>query len=169
MGLVDGPPGPGGGGRRLPGVFQSLPPPVGITQLPPAPVQPPVTGVAPSAQVDEDGRLAAVRRHPLRLHPRPADRDGSSGRAAVRRARSDGAGTGAGAGGGGQAGSGTTRPPVTPPAVEGAPVARGRVPSAEARVAPPAVLGRDLPAVRVRTPEVAVEAPAAEVARLRLR
>jgi hypothetical protein len=165
MGLVDGPPGPGGGGRRLPGVFQSLPPPVGITQLPPAPVQPPATGVAPSAQADEDGRLAAARRHPLRLHPRPADRAGSSGRAASS-ARPGATGTG----GGGRGGSGTiARPPVSPPAVDAAPAARVRVPAAEVRVAPPAVLGRDLPEVRVRTPEVAVEAPTGEVARLRLR
>jgi hypothetical protein len=69
MGLVERPPEPGGGGRRLPGAFQSLPPPVGITQLPPTPVQPPATGGAPSAQVDTAGRLAAARRHPLRLHP----------------------------------------------------------------------------------------------------
>jgi hypothetical protein len=164
MGLVDGRPEPGGGGRRLPGVFQSLPPPVGITQLPPAPVQPPATGVAPSAQADEDGRLAAARRHPLRLHPRPADRAGSSGRAASS-ARPGATGTG----GGGRGGSGTiARPPVSPPAVDAAPAARVRVPSAEVRVKPPAVLGRDLPDVQVRTPEVTVEAPTAEVARLRL-
>jgi hypothetical protein len=138
MALVDGPPEPGGGGRRLPGAFQSLPPPVGITQLPPTPVQPPTTGRAPPVQVDTTGRLAAARRHPLRLHPRPADRTGSSARAAAGSARP------AGAGGRGQGGSGTiTRPPVTPPAVEAAPVARVRVPSAEVRVTPPAVLGRD--------------------------
>jgi hypothetical protein len=164
MGLVDRPPEPGGGGRRLPGAFQSLPPPVGITQLPPAPVQPPATGGVPSAQVDTAGRLAAARRHPLRLHPRPAERAGSSGRAAAGSARPAAAGTGGGARGG----SGTiARPPVTPPAVDPAPVARVRVPSAEVRVAPPAVLGRDLPEVRVRTPEVAVEAPTAEGIRLR--
>jgi hypothetical protein len=165
MGLVDRPPEPSGGGRRLPGAFQSLPPPVGITQLPPTPVQPAVPGVAAPAQVDTAGRLAAARRHPLRLHPRPADRAGASGRAAASSARPASAGTG----GGGQGGSGTiTRPPVTPPAVDAAPMARARVPAAEVRVRPPAVLGRDLPKVRVRTPEVTVEAPTAEVARLRL-
>jgi hypothetical protein len=164
MGLVDGPPEPGGGGRRLPGVFQSLPPPVGITQLPPTPVQPPATGVAPSVRADEDGRLAAARRHPLRLHPRPADRAGSSGGAAASSARPGAAGTG----GGGQGGSGTiARPPVSPPAVDAAPAARVRVPSAEVRVKPPAVLGRDLPQVQARTPGVTVEGPTAEVARLR--
>jgi hypothetical protein len=148
-----------------PGAFQSLPPPVGITQLPPTPVQPPATGVAPSAQVDTAGRLAAARRHPLRLHPRPAERAGASGRAAASSARPAAAGTG----GGDQGGSGTiTRPPVAPPAVEAAPVARVRVPSAEVRVTPPAVLGRDLPEVRVRTPEVRVDAPTIEALRLRL-
>jgi hypothetical protein len=165
MALVDGPPEPGGSARRLPGAFQSLPPPVGITQLPPTPVQPPATGGAPSAQVDTAGRLAAARRHPLRLHPRPAERAGASGRAAASSARPAAAGTG----GGDQGGSGTiTRPPVAPPAVEAAPVARVRVPSAEVRVTPPAVLGRDLPEVRVRTPEVRVDAPTIEALRLRL-
>jgi hypothetical protein len=101
----------------------------------------------------------------MRLHPRPAERAGASGRAAASSVRPAGAGTG----GGGQGGSGTiTRPPVTPPAVEAAPVARVRVPSAEVRVTPPAVLGRGLPEVRVRTPEVRVDAPTAEVPRLRL-
>jgi hypothetical protein len=166
MGLVERPPEPGGGGRRLPGAFQSLPPPVGITQLPPTPVQPAATGGTPSAQVDTAGRLAAARRHPLRLHPRPAERAGSSGRAAASSARPAAAGTG----GGGQGGSGTIgRPPVTPPAVDQAPAARVRVPAAEVRVTPPAVLGRDLPKARVRTPEVTVEAPTGEVARLRFR
>jgi hypothetical protein len=163
--LVDGPPEPGGSARRLPGAFQSLPPPVGITQLPPTPVQPPATGVAPPAMADTAGRLAAARRHPLRLHPLPAERAGASSRAAASSARPAAAGTG----GGDQGGSGTiTRPPVAPPAVEAAPVARVRVPSAEVRVTPPAVLGRGLPEVRVRTPEVRVDAPTAEVPRLRL-
>jgi hypothetical protein len=74
-----------------------------------------------------------------------------------------------GTGGGGQGGSGTiVRPPVTPPAVDAAPVARVRMPSAQVRVTPPALLGRDLPEVRVRTPEVRVDTPTVEVVRLRL-
>ena len=165
MALVDRPPEPGGRGRRLPGAFQSLPPPAGIIQFPPTAGEPP-TGVAPSTQVDTAGRVAAARRHPLRLHPRPAQRAGASGRA-VGRARPASAGARSG---GGQGGSGvTTRPPVTPPAVAAAPVARVRVPSASVRVTPPRVLGRDLPNVQVSTPEVTVEAPGPEVARLRLR
>jgi hypothetical protein len=39
LALVDGPPQPGAG-RRLPGIFQYLPPPVGIAQTPPVVAQP---------------------------------------------------------------------------------------------------------------------------------
>ena len=141
MALVDRPREPSGG-RRLPGAFQSLPPPVGITQLPPTVGEPPA-GVAPSTQVDTAGRVAAARRHPLRVYSRPADRVGSSGRAVGRPRPAPGPGAGAGV----------------------VVVARVQVPSASVRVAPPAVLGRELPEVQVSTPEVTVEAPGVETAR----
>jgi hypothetical protein len=162
MALVDRPPEPGGGDRRLPGVFQSLPPPVGITQLPPTVAEPVAAGERPAAQAGTDERVAA-RRHPLRVHPRPADRPGSSGGTEADRALT------AAAGGGGQAGTGaTTRPPATPPPVDAAPapVARVRVPPVSIRVTPPPLLGRDLPDVQVTTPEVTAEARAAAARRL---
>jgi hypothetical protein len=145
MALVDRPPEPGGGAeRRLPGVFQTLPPPVGITQLPPPAAEPLTAGERPTAQARADAgapATAVARRHPLRAHPRPADRARPALDRPVDRARP------APAGGGGRDGSGTTtRPPV----------------------APPPVAGRDLPQAEVRTPEVAVEATTVQGARLRL-
>jgi hypothetical protein len=168
MALVDRPPEPGGGGRRLPGALQNLPPPVGTVQFPPPVAEPLTAGERPAARARADtGEGAAVaRRHPLRVHSRPADRPGSSSRAGTGPNRS----AGAGAGSGGQGGSGTTTgPPVSPPPVAApAPVARVRVPSASVRVGPPSVGGRDLPGVQVRTPKVDVDASTAEGPRLRL-
>jgi hypothetical protein len=168
MALVDRPPEPGGGGRRLPGAFQNLPPPVGTVQFPPPVAEPLTAGERPAARARADtGEGATVaRRHPLRVHPRPADRPGPSGRAGTGQHRSAGAGAGGGQGGGGT----TTGPPVSPPPADTAPapVARVRVPSASVRVRPPSVAGRDLPGVQVGTPRVRVDASTAEGPRLRL-
>ena len=74
MALVDKPPGPGGG-QRLPGVFQHLPPPAGITALPPLVDQPstPAGGGRLAALAGEGGGPASSdRAHPSRKHPRPA-------------------------------------------------------------------------------------------------
>jgi hypothetical protein len=138
MALVDRPPEPGAG-RSLPGVFQHLPPPAGITALPPVAEQPPAPpGTAGAAAPAGSGaRPASVdRAHPNRQHPRPVD-----------------GGTG-GQGGG----NGTSQPPVTTPPVT-APVARVQVPPVNVRVKPPALLGRDLPEVRAETPSVTVDVP----------
>jgi hypothetical protein len=155
MTLVDQPPQPGGG-RRLPGIFQYLPPPVGIAQTPPVVDQPlPVAGptAAPAGQAERP--LSVDRAHPGSAHPR------------VLAAGADGA-SGAGTGGGpdrDQGGSGGTRPPVreppavTPP-VAASPAARVRVPAVSARVKPPVVLGHELAEVRVRTPGATVDVPA---------
>jgi hypothetical protein len=140
--LVDEPP-ELGDGRRLPSIFQTLPPPTGITGLPPAVAQPPATPAG-------DGRPATVARaHPSRQHPRPA---GASelfrGDVETRAARDQG-----GSGPGGTAAGGSP-PPVTTTPVDDAAAASVRVPPVAVRVRPPALLGRDLPEVGAATPEV---------------
>jgi hypothetical protein len=160
LALVDEPPQPGTG-RRLPGIFQYLPPPVGITMTPPVTDQPlPAAGASAAPASDGERPMSVDRGHPRRAHPRPAaTRSGVSGSlqsdVAVKPVRDQG-------------GSGGTRPPVTtPPATTPvvtppgttSPVARVRVPPVSARVRPPAVLGRDLPEVRVETPGVTVDVP----------
>jgi hypothetical protein len=148
LALVDGPPQPGAD-RRLPGIFQYLPPPVGIARTPPVVGQPlPVAG--PTAAPADNGErpAAAERGHPRRTHPRPvAAGAGASG-------SSRGPAPGAGAEPAGDpGGSGPVAPPpVNPPPVAATPSARVRVPAVSARVKPPEVLGRDLPEVRVETP-----------------
>jgi hypothetical protein len=163
MALVDRPPEPGTG-RSLPGVFQHLPPPAGITALPPAVEQPPAPAgsggaVAPAGSGERP--MSLDRAHPNRQHLRP-DRSGS--------ARDRSGGTAGqppvGGGDGGQGGDGTPPPPVTAPPA--APAVRVQVPSVDVRVQPPALLGRDLPEVRAGTPAVTVATPAAEVPQLRL-
>ena len=154
MALVDRPPEPGAG-RSLPGVFQHLPPPAGITALPPVVEQPPAPpGTAgAAAPADTGARPASVdRAHPNRQHPRPS-RSASAG------APSGGAASRPVDGGtGGQGGNGASQPPVTTPPVT-APVARVQVPPVNVRVKPPALLGRDLPEVRAETPSVTVDVP----------
>ena len=147
MALVDKPPGPGGG-QRLPGVFQHLPPPAGITALPPLVGQPstPAGG----------GPASSDRAHPSRKHPRPAG-SGSSG-------RSTGDAVGRPAGGG-SGGTGTSPPPGAAPPVA-APAVSVRVPSVTVRVRPPSVLGRDLAEVRAQTPAATMATPAVELPRL---
>jgi hypothetical protein len=162
LALVDEPPQPGTG-RRLPGIFQYLPPPVGITMTPPV-ADPPLPTAGPTAAPAADGErpLSVDRAHPRRAHPRTvAARSGASGSL-----ESDFVGKPVRDPGG----SGGTRPPVTeppattPPAVTPpvttSPVARVRVPPVSARVRPPRVLGRDLHEVRVETPGATVEVPA---------
>jgi hypothetical protein len=158
MALVDKPPAPGLA-RRLPGIFQHLPPPVGIIQLPPADAPPPPVPVRPAAGAEASERQAsAARAHPRREHPRPA-RSPASGRTgdAVRRpvGREDGSGNGTGTGG-----PPVSRPPVTTPPVAATPAARVRVPPATVRVTPPAVLDRHLAELQVETPEARVDVPA---------
>ena len=65
MALVDRPPEPGGG-RSLPGVFQHLPPPAGITALPPVAEQPPAR-----PRTGPRGRRSRPRRC---RRPRPGSR-----------------------------------------------------------------------------------------------
>jgi hypothetical protein len=158
MALVDKPPEPGEG-RRLPGVFQHLPPPAGITALPPVVDQPstPAGGGHPAALAGEGGRPASSgRAHPSREHPRPA-RSGSSGVL--------GGGDAARSVGGGSGGTGTSRPPVTAPPVAAVPAVSVRVPPVTVRVWPPSLLGRDLAEVRAETPAAAAT-PAVELPRL---
>jgi len=153
LALVDQPPEPGAG-RRLPGVFQYLPPPVGIAQTPPVVDQPLPAAVPTTASVDDGERPASAdRAHPRRAHARPvAARVGAT-------ASPDRPGPGAGAepvedpGGSGP----VAPPPVTSPPVAATPSARVRVPAVSARVKPPAVLGRNLPEVRVETPGATVD------------
>jgi hypothetical protein len=165
LALIDGPPQPGAG-RRLPGVFQYLPPPVGIAQTPPVVDQPLPAAVPTAASVDDGERPASAdRAHPRRAHARPvAARVGAT-------ASPDRPGPGAraepvGDPGGDPGGSGpvapppVTSPPVTSPPVATTPSARVRVPPVSARVKPPAVLGRDLPEVRVETPGATVDVAA---------
>ena len=152
MALVDQPPQPGAG-RRLPGIFQYLPPPVGIAATPPL-VDQPLPAAEPAGE--SEGPSSVDRGHPRRAHRRPvAARSGAPGRgsdASARPVRDPG-------------GSGGTRPPAgqpplaTPP-VAVTPVARVRVPPVSARVKPPVVGGRELPEVRVRTPGAAMDLPA---------
>jgi hypothetical protein len=159
MALVDQPPQPGAG-RRLPGIFQYLPPPVGITAIPPV-VDQPLPAAEPAADAmggESAGPSSVDRGHPRRTHPRPvaAGPRTSAGRGAgtpARPVRDQG-----GSGGGTRPPAG--QPPVATPPVAAAPVARVRVPPVTARVKPPVVLGRELPEVRVRTPGAAVDVPA---------
>jgi hypothetical protein len=167
LALVDQPPQPGTG-RRLPGIFQYLPPPVGITLTPPV-TDPPLPAAGPMAGPAADGErpASADRAHPRRAHPRPAAASsGASGSSGSRGSDlvTEPVGDPGGSGGSGGSGSGGSAPPVAQPPVATPPVAtpavRVRVPSVSARVKPPAVLGRDLPEVRVKTPEATVEVPA---------
>jgi hypothetical protein len=144
--LVDEPP-ELGDGRRLPSIFQTLPPPTGITALPPAVAQP------PPATRSGDGRPAtAARAHPNRQHPRPAGASGLFRGDVERRAARDQGGSGPGG-----TGAGGSPPPVTTTPVDDAAAARVRVAPVEVGVRPPALLGRDLPEVRVATPEVELD------------
>jgi hypothetical protein len=156
LALVDGPPRPSTG-RRLPGIFQYLPPPVGIAQTPPVVDQPLPVAVPTAASVDDGERPgSADRGHPRRAHPRPvAAGAGASG-------SPDRPGPGAGAEPvGDPGGSGPAAPPPVPsPPVAATPAARVRVPPVSARVKPPVVLGRDLPEVRVETPGATVDVAA---------
>jgi hypothetical protein len=151
MALVDKPPEPGDG-RSLPGIFQHLPPPAGISALPPVVDQPstPAGGGHPAALAGEGERPdSSGRAHPNREHPRPA-RSGSSGVLS----------------GGGAGGTGTSPPPVTAPPVAAVPAVSVRVPSVTVRVRPPSVLGRDLAEVRAETPAATAATPAVELPRL---
>ena len=161
LALVDGPPQPGAG-RRLPGIFQFLPPPVGIAQTPPVVDQPLPAAVPTAASVDDGERPASADRgHPRRAHARPvAARVGASGSS---RAPGPGAGAepvGDPGGSGPVAPPPVTSPPVTSPPVAATPTARVRVPSVSAQVKPPVVLGRELPEVRVKTPGATVDVAA---------
>jgi hypothetical protein len=156
MALVDEPP-EAGPVRSLPGIFQHLPPPTGITQLPPIVAQPPAggDGVAGGGPGTSERGLSAGRAHPGRAHPRPTRSAAGIFKGDVVTRPVGGQG-----GNGGASPPAGTPPPATVPPVGAAPAARVRGPSAEVRVTPPRVLGRDLPEVRVATPEVAVELPA---------
>jgi hypothetical protein len=152
MALVDQPPQPGAG-RRLPGILQYLPPPVGITATPPVVDQP-----LPAAMGgDSTGPSSVDRGHPRRTHPRPVA--SGPGNSASRRVNAS-AGPVRDQGGSGGTRPPAGQPPVATPPVAAAPVARVRVPPVTARVKPPVVLGRELPEVRVRTPGAAVDVPA---------
>jgi hypothetical protein len=156
MALVDGPPQPSPG-RRLPGIFQYLPPPVGIAQPPPVVDQPlPAAGAAAAPTADGERPLSADRGHPRRAHPRPvAPRTRAAGTL-----KSDVvAGPVRDQGGSGGTRPPATRPPTTTPLTT-SPAARVRVPPGSARVRPPAVGGRDLPEVHVKTPGATVDVPA---------
>ena len=153
MALVDQPPQPGAG-RRLPGIFQYLPPPVGIAATPPVVDQPlPAAQPAAAPAGESEGPSSVDRGHPRRAYARPVA--ASSGRgpdASASPVRDPG-------------GSDGTRPPagqppVATPPVAATPAARVRVPAVAAQVKPPVVLGRELPEVRVRTPGAAVDVPA---------
>jgi len=161
MALVDKPP-QAGDGRRLPGAYLHLPPPAGITALPPVLDQPPTPAGGAghlSALAGEGERPASSdRAHPNREHPRPAG-SGSSG-------PSTGDAVSRPVGGGGPGGTGTSRPPVTAPSVAAAPAVSVRVPSVTVRVRPPSVLGRDLAEVRAETPAATVATPAVGLPRL---
>ena len=167
MALVDRPPEPVPGGRGG-GIFQHLPPPVGISQLPPA--TPP--GGGRLSALGGERPTASDRAHPRRAQPRPV-RSVSKGSLRGHAATAPAGGGQPGSGGGGGSGSGGSGPPVATPGTPSPPVAA--VPATRVRVAPvtvrvtaPPVLGRDLPEVRAGTPDVRVETPAVEVPRLRL-
>jgi hypothetical protein len=172
MALVDRPPEPVAGGRGG-GIFQHLPPPVGITRLPP--VTPPGGGQLSALGGAGERPAASGRAHPRRAHPRPG-RSGSSGLLrgdAVTAPAGGGQSGSGGTSGSGGSGSGGSGPPVAVPTKPGPPVAaipatQVRVPPVTVRVDPPPLLGRDLPDVRVETPEVRARTPAVEVPRLRL-
>jgi hypothetical protein len=155
MALVDQPPQPGAG-RRLPGILQYLPPPVGIAQTPPVVDQPlPVAGPTAAPATDGERPAFADRGHPRRAHPRPpAAGSGAGGPSSSRGSDvlTEPVGDPGGSGSGGQ-------PPTTvPPAAT--PAARVRVPPVSARVKPPVVGGRELPEARVETPGATVDVPA---------
>jgi hypothetical protein len=154
MALVDRPPEPVAGGLGN-GIFQHLPPPAGITQLPPAP---------PGALGDGERPYASGRGHPRRAHPRP-DRSGSSRLLRGDLVTAPGGGDQPGSGGG--SGSGGSGPPVAAPSppVAAVPATRVGVAPVAVRVTPPPVLGRDLPAVGVETPAVGVQTPAVRMQR----
>jgi hypothetical protein len=65
--LVDEPP-ELGDGRHLPSIFPSLPPPTGITALPPAGAQPPPPGTTTPL---EDAAAASARVPPVAVRVRP--------------------------------------------------------------------------------------------------
>jgi hypothetical protein len=72
--LVDEPV-PPGPGPRLPGIFQVLPPPVGIIQPRPWIVPSPASSGRLARQTGGDELLQRTpRRHPHRQHPRPGQR-----------------------------------------------------------------------------------------------
>ena len=81
MALVDQPPQPGAG-RRLPGIFQYLPPPVGIAATPPVVDQPlPAAEPAAAPAGESEGPSSVDRGHPRRAHRRPvAALSGAPGR-----------------------------------------------------------------------------------------
>jgi hypothetical protein len=158
MALVDQPPQPGAG-RRLPGIFQYLPPPVGIAATPPVVDQPlPAAQPAAAPAGESDGPSSSVDRgHPRRAYARPvaASSGASGGRGSDASASpvrdpggSDGPRPPAG------------QPPVATPPVAATPAARVRVPAVSAQVEPPVVLGRELPEVRMKTPGATVDVPA---------
>jgi len=159
MALVDQPPQPGAG-RRLPGIFQYLPPPVGIAATPPVVDQPlPAAEPAAAPAGESEGPSSVDRGHPRRAHPRPVAGSGAKG-------SSGGGGSGSVAapvrdpGGSGGTRPPAGQPPLATPPVAATPVARVRVPTVSARVKPPVVGGRELPEVRLRTPGAAVDLPA---------
>jgi len=145
LALVDRPPEPGAG-RRLPGVFQYLPPPVGIAQTPPVVDQPPPAAVPTAAPAGDGERPASAdRAHPRRAHPRPvAAGSRASGSLAsdvvVKPVRDPG-------------GSGGTRPPVTQPPVTTPPVTTPPVTT-------PPVTTSPVARVRVGTPGTTVDVAA---------
>jgi hypothetical protein len=147
MALVDRPPEPGVGGRLGGGISQHLPPPAGITAVPPVAAEPPVppAGERLGALGDAGERPAAsARAHPRRQHPRPLSRRASSGPRDQGAPEREGSPT-----------PGSGDPVVhNPPPVAATPAARVRVPPVAVRVTPPAVLGRSLPEVEVATAEV---------------
>jgi hypothetical protein len=157
MALVDQPPGRPGRVLRLPGALQHLPPPVGIQQLPPAgagrppAVEQPAPGAGRLAGQPDGVRVAAARRHPRRLHPRPAGPGASAARRAGSASRPRD----------GRAGTSPSPPAGSPPPAAATPSARVQTPPVDVRVTPPRVGGRDLPAVRARAPQATVELPSA--------
>ena len=157
MALVDQPPQPGAG-RRLPGILQYLPPPVGIAATPPVVDQPlPAAEPVAAPAGESEGPSSVDRGHPRRAHRRPVAAPSGAPAAGGRTPRPGRSGI--------RVGSGGTRPPagqppVATPPVAVTPVARVRVPPVSARVKPPVVGGRELPEVRVRTPGAAVDLPA---------
>jgi hypothetical protein len=159
MALVDKAPEPGVGGRLGGGISQHLPPPAGITGIPPVGAGPPVPpatetlaalGTRASGRRPRAGRTRAARirgRAPGGRHPNTAREGPLNGRVAQPR-------------------NGVDRL-STPHRVAAAPAARVRVPPVAVRVTRPAVLGRSLPEVEVATPEMS--ATVGEALRLRPR